>query len=141
MWLQSSFDKNHQIMRRMNEIVSVKAYENMSEDAINSQNSARVRFTGAQLAFKQEVSELFPEKVGDVFIDFCISTLVLRPNPSIPVKYRSGHPYWFWSNKSENNKDGELGWYNDSTWWQDFDEANVLEANVLEAEIGENAYA
>lgn len=136
MYLQSQFDKNHQIMRRINEIVSIDAYKNMSEDVINTTGAARPRFTGAQLAFKQAVQELFPEIVSDVFVDFCISSVILRPNEAIPQKYRSGHPYWFWSSKSENNKNGELGWYNDSRWWQDFDEAVVLEA-----EIGENAYA
>ena len=135
MYLQTTFDKNHQIMRRMNEIVSLKSFEPLTEEEVKAIYATRTRFTGAQLAFAQAIEEIYPGKTKDVFIDYCISTLLLRPNEAIPAQYRTGHPYWFWSSYSENNKNGELnGGSNDSRWWQDFDEAVVLEA-----EIGENS--
>ena len=130
-YLRYSIDKNHQFMRRVNELCATKYYSPVLKSAgLEYATSLFFHPNACRLASQQAMQELFGLSIADVYTNFAIALSMLRANPSIPEQYRYNYPFWYWSRENPFNTNINLmGQYGDSWWWSDFDQSNPIKYN------------
>ena len=104
-YLVDQFDKANQITRRANEILMVTAAQVLADNNMPVSlvsivpNNQVTRF-----AYKQALRDICNNALlENVFCDFTVSSLFLRNNTGIPLKYRTHHPYWMYNKHNQFN--------------------------------------
>ncbi len=92
-YLKEQFDHNHQVMRRLNDLLSTKEIVNLylQQDCIPNYST---NYVGTALNLDRALNELFGRNLRTTFFNFCVSMMLLRNNISIPREYQTDFPYW-----------------------------------------------
>jgi hypothetical protein len=96
-YMAEQFDPNHQVMRRVNDILgSLNTFNLFSENIIRTFKGSLLP---VNIVLKQALAELYQIDIRDLWHDFGTMQVLLRNNTSIPSKYRFQYPFWLFSKK------------------------------------------
>jgi len=101
-YLQSQFDTNNQISRRVYDIVEnnpnyLGKLFKLNNLFTGTYADVYTNYAGVLLAHSQAVNELYNLNFKDVYFNFTVAMAFMRNNTSIAQEYRVGFPYWVYN--------------------------------------------
>lgn len=97
-YMAMQFDTNNQVIRRTMDILNAETAGPLfkANNITFLAGTLILNSSGVILALEQSLNELYGLDLSEVFNDFCISSVFLRNNTSIPTKYQNNYPYWIY---------------------------------------------
>ena len=124
-WLAATYDNEYQIMRRVNELLTITVDLNTSGIANGTTRPYRLALKQALLDLNKTAVDGNPLTIERVLADYAIMVSLLRTNQEIPKEYRCSIPLHIWTQKI---RDDMAETYNCSIsgggfdmWWELFD--------------------
>lgn len=131
-YIATHFDTNHQVMRRIADILSNETAGPLfrAADYPVMYPAPIINYTGTALALNQALGELFGKNVQDVITDFSVALTLLRNNSAIPAQYRVNWPYWIYNSQYTGYPlisalFAGVGFGSFANWW------NMMDTNAL----------
>ena len=103
--IEKHYDTNGQLKRRTIDLMANTYFSSMESAGLLPGGIQEASTKLFQRAYNQSIVELTtaqgtPMTLGNVFANFCVSSVMMRNNESIPYKYRFLYPTWLYNRRA-----------------------------------------